>query len=78
MLINKLFRNTTKTKYFCIFDYKIFHMKKSKKFILGLIILLVIAIGVLLAFPDLFDTKDTPEQDAKIENVEDIEDNPFD
>ena len=53
-------------------------MKKSKKFILGLIILFVIAIGVLLAFPDLFDTKDTPEQDAKIENVEDIEDNPFD
>ena len=52
-------------------------MKKSRKFILGIIVLLLIAIAVVLAFPDLFDKEDSPAQIEEIENVDDL-DNPFD
>ena len=52
-------------------------MKKSKKFIISLLVILVVAIGVLLAFPDLFDSGDVVDPSAEVENVDDIE-NPFD
>lgn len=53
-------------------------MKKSKKFILAVIVILVVAIGILLAFPDLVDnTEENANTINETENVDKIE-NPFD
>ena len=54
-------------------------MKKSKKFITGLIVLLIVAIAILLIYPDLIDNgkkEDTKKED--VVNVDSIPDNPFD
>lgn len=52
-------------------------MKKSKKFILAVVVILIIAVAVLLSFPDLFDSGEQIDTDIEIENVDDM-DNPFD
>lgn len=52
-------------------------MKKSKKFILSVVVILVIAVAVLLSFPDLFDSGEEINTDVEVENVDELE-NPFD
>ncbi|MDB4089130.1 hypothetical protein N9544_05855 [Flavobacteriales bacterium] len=52
-------------------------MKKSKKFILSIIVILIIAVTVLLAFPDIFDSGEEVITDVEVENVDEL-DNPFD
>jgi len=53
-------------------------MKKSKKFILTLIVLIIVVIGILLAFPDLVDSaREKVNSINNTENVDEIE-NPFD
>lgn len=43
-------------------------MKKSKKFILSIILILLIAVAVLLSFPDLFDNGE--KVDTEVEPTE--------
>lgn len=52
-------------------------MKKSKKFILSIIVILLIAVAVLLAFPDIFESAEEVNTDVEVENVDEL-DNPFD
>lgn len=52
-------------------------MKKSKKFILSIIVLLIVSIAILLAFPDLFEKGDEINTEVEVENVDELE-NPFD
>jgi competence protein ComGC len=52
-------------------------MKKSKKFILSIIVILIVAVALLLAFPDIFDSGEDINTDLELENVDAI-DNPFD
>ena len=54
-------------------------MKKSKKFILSIIIILVAAVAILLAFPDLFDGEDKEEIVTETTEVQkELEDELFD
>ncbi|MGB1039631.1 MAG: hypothetical protein ACPGVD_02010 [Flavobacteriales bacterium] len=52
-------------------------MKKSKKFILAVLVVLVAAIAVVLMNPDWFDNGDKIDTNIEIENVDEM-DNPFD
>lgn len=52
-------------------------MKKSKKFILAILVILIAAITVILTNPDWFDSGEEIDTSVEIENVDEIE-NPFD
>ncbi|MEN8927656.1 MAG: hypothetical protein ABF242_04065 [Flavobacteriales bacterium] len=45
-------------------------MKKSKKFILAVVLILIAAVVILLSFPDLFDSKDETPADLVPTEIE--------
>ena len=53
-------------------------MKKSKKFILGVIVILIAAIAIILANPDWVDSGEDISNNQDIELSEEIENDVFD
>jgi uncharacterized protein involved in outer membrane biogenesis len=45
-------------------------MKKSKKFILSIIVILIVAVAILLAFPDVFDSREEVPTEMKSTEIQ--------